>query len=99
MIPQSLDILIAEFTNMRRLSNLVVLSDPAPNIVRLIYKDYISVMRHKADIPVLAGALQAKPDIILSGNREHFNDLVAAKCNIPMMSCGEFLQILAIGAS
>jgi len=93
--PDSLDILIAEFHNMRKLANLVVVPDPTPDQVRVIYGEYISVMRHKADIPVLAAGLQAKPDVILSGNREHFNDAVSARCRIPIFSCSEFLQVLA----
>jgi len=57
---------------------------------------YLPLMRHKADIPVLTAALLVNPktDVILSGNRNHFNDQVAQKCGIPIYSCGEFLSKL-----
>jgi len=49
-------------------------------VVKQAYEKYIGVMRHK----VLTAALSMKPapDVILSGNREHFNDAVAGRCGI-----------------
>lgn len=67
-----------------------------PDLVRQTYNSYIALMRHKNDIPILACALTIKPFVVLSGNREHFNDKVAAKSGIPMLSCEEFIEIAAI---
>lgn len=39
---------------------------------------------------------QKLQQVVLSGNREHFNDKVAAKAGIPMLSCEEFIEIAAI---
>jgi predicted nucleic acid-binding protein len=74
---------------------ITVFPAPADQIVQKTYKLYISAMRHKADIQILAAALLAKPDVILSGNREHFNDLVAHRCGIRICSCLEFIEGLA----
>ena len=76
-------------------SNLQVVPDPSSSLVISIKKQYLASMRHLADIPVLAAAIQTKPDLILSGNRKHFNDQVAFKCGIPIYSCTEFLTHLA----
>jgi hypothetical protein len=64
-------------------------------IVKNAYTKYIGVMRHKADIPILAAALECVPPVhvILSGNTEHFNDAVATKCGVPIGSCVQFIEI------
>ncbi|MFA7336383.1 MAG: hypothetical protein WC028_06330 [Candidatus Obscuribacterales bacterium] len=66
------------------------------DLVRQTYNSYIALMRHKNDIPILACALTIKPFVVLSSNREHFNDKVAAKSGIPMLSYEEFIEIAAI---
>jgi len=78
-------------------SRLTVLHAPEDNVIQKTYKLYIATMRHQADIQILAAALLAKPNFILSGNREHFNDLVANKCSIPIRSCPEFIEDLIAG--
>jgi hypothetical protein len=71
--------------------------DPSFVLVKEVYEKYIGAMRHKADIPVLAAAIDCNPPpyVILSNNREHFNDLVSVRCGIKILSCAEFLQMLA----
>lgn len=58
------------------------------------YERYLPVMRHAADIPILAVAIRCKPAIILSGNREHFNEKVEKRCGITIRSCKEFFAQL-----
>jgi len=58
------------------------------------YRQYIGVMRHKADIPILAVAIRLRLSVILSGNREHFNDAVSERCGIKILSCKEFFSQL-----
>ena len=74
--------------------NLTVHDDPAADAVRACYNTYLPLMRHRNDIPVLAAALDCKPDYILSGNREHFNDAVSKRCGIPIFSCSEFIEFV-----
>lgn len=66
------------------------------DFVEKTYIDFISSMRHKADIEILAAALITKPAAILSGNRKHFNNIVAIKSGIPIFSCPEFMEALAM---
>jgi predicted nucleic acid-binding protein len=77
---------------------LKISPDPPTWMVRETYERYIATMRHKADIQILAAALVAKPTMILSGNREHFNDQVSHKCGIRISSCVEFIELLASAA-
>lgn len=56
----------------------------------------LPTVRHAADIPVIAAAIEAKPNLILSGNRKHFNNRAAAKIGIPIFSCGELLDRVTI---
>ena len=75
--------------------------DPRPHAVGSIkttFKKYLGVMHHQADIPVLASALEVEPNMILSDNREHFNDRVAERCGIRIYSAEEFLNSLITGA-
>jgi predicted nucleic acid-binding protein len=79
-------------------TKLVVIDDASPEEVRATFTTYIATMRHRNDIPILAAALRRKPDFIISNNREHFNDAVGEKSGIRMLSCAEFLGMVARGA-
>jgi predicted nucleic acid-binding protein len=83
----------AALASWSTISNSVITVVPdVPNWERLIVQEsYLPLLRHAADVPILATALHVHPDVILSGNREHFNDAVARKADIPIMSCEEFL--------
>lgn len=94
--PELLDQIILDWHQLQQEVNLQVIPDAKPELVRETYNSYIAIMRHKNDIPILACALTIKPYVVLSGNREHFNDKVAAKSGIPMLSCEEFIEIVAI---
>jgi len=94
--PELLDQFVLDWQQLQHEVNLQVVPDAAPDLVRQTYHSYIALMRHKNDIPILACALTIKPYIVLSGNREHFNDKVAAESGIPMLSCEEFVQIVAV---
>jgi predicted nucleic acid-binding protein len=94
--PEQLDQFVSDWHQLKHEVNLQVVPDAVPELVRQTYYSYIALMRHKNDIPILACALTVKPYVVLSGNREHFNDKVAAKSGIPMLSCEEFLQRVAV---
>lgn len=78
-------------------TRLVVEQDASDGDVRAAFKEYISAMRHKNDIPILAAALRWRPEYVLSNNREHFNDTVSEKCGIKMLSCSEFISLVVSG--
>jgi predicted nucleic acid-binding protein len=97
--PGELDTVIASWEKLKADTRLLILPDPDAASVKTTYDKYIGVMRHKADIPVLTAALGMKPlpHVILSGNREHFNDAVADRCGIKICSCQEFIEFIAVG--
>jgi len=86
------DEVIELWHQMKTATRLNILTMPARKIIDQVFTKYMGVMRHQADIPVLAAALNHKPlpRAILSGNREHFNDDVSARCGIWICSCAEF---------
>ena len=92
-----LEIIVQRWTSLKKLLRLQISPDPSLDTVKEVYDRYIGLMRHKADIPVLASAINYSPAlyVILSNNREHFNDLVSARCGIKILACAEFLEMLA----
>ena len=95
--PAALDILVRRWEDLKSRMRLEILVDPSLAEVKLAYEKYIGVMRHKADIPVLAAALSMNPAprVILSGNRDHFNDAVSQRCGIKICSCQEFIEFIS----
>lgn len=94
--PDDLDTAINRWSKLLETSRLRVLPDPPLAIVQDVYTKYIGVMRHKADIPILAAALECVPavHVILSGNTEHFNDAVATRSGVRICSCVQFIEML-----
>jgi predicted nucleic acid-binding protein len=97
--PDELDETIASWEKLKAETRLIVLPDADPAFVKATWDRYLGVMRHKADIPVLAIALSIKPQpqVILSGNRDHFNPKVEERCGIKICSCQEFIEFIAEG--
>jgi len=92
--PKEMDNLINSWQQLLNRVELKVVDDPSLALVLDTKKKYFALMRHLADIPVLASAIEVKADLILSGNRKHFNDKTAKKCGIPIYSCQEYLRQL-----
>lgn len=89
--------LVGAWTKLLEEIRLRVMLDPPQSLVKDALAKYWGIMRHKADIPVLASAIEIGPDLIISDNREHFNDLVSERCGIKIFSCEEFLANLIAG--
>ena len=83
--------LVTDWNDLRSAIHLRIVADPPPSLVKDVFQKYLGVMRHQADIPVLASALEIRPDWILSDNTEHFNAAVSQRCGIRISSCVEFL--------
>jgi len=49
-------------------------------------------IRHLNDAPVLAAALKARPDWLLTGNRAHFDTEVSARTGLRIVAPAEFLE-------
>lgn len=71
--------------------------DPSADLVKDTFHRYLGVMRHQADIPVLASAIEIQPNLILSDNSEHFNEKVSERCGLAIWTCEEFLSGLVTG--
>ncbi len=95
--PNDLNKVIINWEKLKTDVRLLVLEDPDAETVKATRDKYLGVMRHKADIPVLAAALSMdpKPHVILSGNRDHFNDAVADRCGVKICSCQEFIEFIS----
>lgn len=95
--PDDLDQAITNWETLKTDTRLIVLQDPDAVSVNTTRDKYLGVMRHRADIPVLAAALamHPQPHVILSGNREHFNDTVADRCGIKICSCQELIEFIS----
>jgi predicted nucleic acid-binding protein len=89
--------IIDAWHSFQRETRIKIEKDPPEHLVLETYKIFMPVMRHEADIPVLASAIQIGPAIILSGNTEHFNDAVSERCGIKIMTCADFCSQLVSG--
>jgi predicted nucleic acid-binding protein len=92
--PRQIDAVVETWRVMLERTKLKVHPDPALDTVLEAREKFLPTMRHLADIPVLAAAIEAKANFIVSGNRKHFNDAIAARAGIPIYSCTEFLANL-----
>lgn len=90
--PEEVDNLVDNWHRLLDRTELKIIANPALRVVLETKKKYLASMRHLADIPVLASAIETKADLILSGNRGHFNNKTSQKCGIPIYSCHEFLR-------
>jgi putative PIN family toxin of toxin-antitoxin system len=49
---------------------------------------------HSADAPILAAAIAARPDFLITGNKRHFTSEVATLAGLEILSPSEFVEIL-----
>lgn len=52
------------------------------------------LIRHASDVPVILAAIDSQPDWIITKNRDHFTDEVAARINLRIASPAEFFENL-----
>ncbi len=85
---------INRWEQLKTALRLKILPESDITIVLATRDKFLGIMRHKADIPVLAAALLMTPApyAILSSNRKHFNNEVSARSGIRIFSCDEFLE-------
>lgn len=53
---------------------------------------YARIIHHLHDVPVLAAALKARPDWVLSLNRKHFSPQLAARTGLQIVDPLQFFQ-------
>ena len=49
------------------------------------------VLRHRNDLPAVVSAVQARPDWAISANREHWNETLAQRTGLRIVTPHEFL--------
>lgn len=64
----------------------------APHVSRQEFHDASKWIRHRNDIPVLAAAVKAKPDWLLTDNTAHFTATVSRKTAVRIATPAEFLD-------
>lgn len=69
---------------------------PAPLIedVERYLPIILPVIRHINDLRPVVAALQARPDWVISGNREHWNDALAHRTGLRILTPQEFVRRL-----
>lgn len=88
----SLDDLLSARQELISRVGLTVHPNAPDDKVLAAWRLLLPTVRHAADIPVIAAAIEVRPNLILSGNRKHFNNRAAAQIGIPIFSCGELLD-------
>ncbi len=52
-----------------------------------------SMIRHMNDVPILAAAIESKPDWLLTDNVSHFDESVSKKTGLAIVTPREFLSL------
>lgn len=72
----------------------------SPEIISLPTKKemeaFRSVIRHQADVPVLASVVKCRPDYFLTTNISHFNKRVTQKTSLKILRPEDFLAELTV---
>jgi len=86
-----------EFANIIRETGLQISPNASNDFLNQVTRRFLPAMRDVDDIPVLASALimQPLPNVILSGNTAHFNEEVAMRAEISILTAQSFLDELA----
>ena len=67
---------------------------PPPEDVQRQFTVLLPVLRHLNDLVPVVTALQARPDWVISGNRAHWNDELAARTDLRIATPRDFLRQL-----
>lgn len=86
----------SEFARLIRELKLVIHPRPSEEAVRDGIKEYLPIVRHMADIPVVVAAVSASPDWLVSSNTKHFNTSLAVKTGLRVVSPSQLLRYLQL---
>ena len=90
MIEVQAEQLLKDYQGLLRLTRPKIIPLPLPEDV---LKNR-HLIRHAADVPVVLSAVNCQPNWIITDNRDHFTDEVAAKIGIRIASPAEFFNKL-----
>jgi len=83
---------LSDFREAIRATGLRIVPDPSPDEI----EQYASVISHRADVPIVVAAIQAKTDYLVTLNRRHFIDdpAVAERSKLRIGTPGDALAWL-----
>lgn len=67
---------------------------PSADDVEHFAATLMPVLRHRNDLPAVVSAVQARPDWVISTNREHWNEALAKRTGLRIVTPHEFLAHL-----
>jgi predicted nucleic acid-binding protein len=67
---------------------------PLPNreVVQSYVRPLIPIIRHLNDLTAVVGAIEARPDWVISGNQAHWNDQLADRTGLRIVTPRDFLR-------
>jgi hypothetical protein len=68
---------------------------PSEEAIRAHAARVLPILRHVNDLPVVVSAIQARPDWVVSTNREHWSDALGVRTGLRIAAPYEFLGQLA----
>lgn len=93
--PADADGLLSDYDELLRLVRPEVVALPS----RVEVSRHRSLIRHEADVPVLLSAMAAAPDWFVTRNTDHFDDAVAARTGLRIVTPRDFFAQLVSTAS
>ena len=86
----------SELAQLLKIAHVRVHPPPGLDSVRDGLHLYLPAMRHRADVPILVAARDARPDWLVSSNRRHFTDEVARLTGLRIVSPQELMRYLDV---
>lgn len=84
------------FAKLVQTIGLIIHPRPLEGDIREGIQQYLPLMRHRADIPVLVAAIAAKPDWLVSSNPSHFNAEVARASGLRIVTPAQLMRYLSV---
>ncbi|MBI3979735.1 MAG: hypothetical protein HY331_16260 [Chloroflexi bacterium] len=86
----------SEVARLVRELRLTIHPRPSDEDVREGIRKYLPLMRHRADVSVLVGAVAAKPDWLVSANPKHFNPEVARATGLRIVTPEQLMRYVSV---
>ncbi|MBI2940956.1 MAG: hypothetical protein HYY04_11020 [Chloroflexi bacterium] len=86
----------SDFARLMRELRLSIHPRPSEDEVRKGIAQYLALVRHRADMPVLVAAVAARPDWLVSGNPSHFTPEVARATGLRIVTPAHLMRYLSI---
>jgi hypothetical protein len=92
--PDQAAIFLAGITGWFERVRLELLPEPTEDAVRRAMYTILPALRHINDLPAVVAAMEARPDWVISTNSAHWNDGLATRTGLRIVTPVEFLRRL-----